>query len=169
MKLFTSDSRIKEAVQYAEEYFSSEDFYRDILSINKYENANVSSKEIENLFRKFFFENHVVEIKVTNFGFFYRRVLGRTVGDGFAYVNSFGLNRMVWSVGATVVHEVGHVVDEFFPGASFGHGSNSSNGKGMTFPYFIQERAENYIKKQVLKKELNRLSMVTVLKREGVA
>jgi hypothetical protein len=169
MKLFTKDSRIKEAVDYAQKYFNSDDFIRDILSVDRFDSSNVSPAQIVELFAEFTKTGKVIEIKVTYFGWFYRNVLGRTVGNGFAYINTSGLGRTLWAVGATAAHEPCHIVDEFFPKARFGHGSNSSKGKGRTFPYFIDERAEIFIKKEVLKKEINRLSMKIVLLREGVA
>jgi hypothetical protein len=166
MKVLTKDERLVDAVYWANQYFQSPDFEKDILSIDKFEFCNISPQEIVKLFRSFSDQKSHVEIKCTYFGWFFKKVLGRTVGDGFAYVNSSGLDRQVWSLGATVVHETAHIVDEFFPKAEFGHGSNSSLGKKRSFPYFIDERAENWIKKEVLLKEAKRLSMRIVILRE---
>lgn len=169
MKIITSDPRLKEAVQWAEKYYASPEFRQDVLSVKNFEHSNVPSTEILALFGILEARGTTIEVKCTYFGWWYRNVLGRTVGNGFAYVNSSGLGRQIWSVAATVVHEVGHVVDEHFPKASFGHGSNSSKGKGKTFPYFIDERAETWIKKEVLKKEVNRLAIKQVALREVFA
>ena len=168
MKLFTlsKNQRLIEAVKFANEYMNSTDFIRDILSNKKYDHANVTSDFIAGFFQGY---NKEIEVKLTNFGWFFRNVMGRTVGDGFVYVNSYGIDRQIWQVGATVVHEACHIVDEHFPEARFGHGSNSARGKGMTFPYFIDEKAEDWIKAEVLKKEVNRLSMKKVLNRELLA
>lgn len=166
MVLSTNDKRLKEAVELANKYFESQDFQADVVSINKFENSNVTPNEILRLFNMF---NYAIEVKCTHFGWFFRNVLGRTVGDGYVYVNAARLNRTLWSVGATIVHEASHVVDEFFPKASFGHGSNSSKGKGKTFPYFIDEKAENWIKLEVLKKESNRLIVKKIALREVIS
>lgn len=169
MKLFTSDERLKDAVDWANQYFASNDFVKDIRSVEKYEHSNITPAQIADLFGHFSTRNIQIEVKLSYFGWFYKNVLGRTVGDGFVYVNSSGLNRQTWSVAATVVHEASHVVDQYFPKASFGHGSNSSKGKGKSFPYFIDERAEAWIKKEILLKEAKRLSMSIALKRELIA
>lgn len=168
MKLITKDSRIKEAVEWANKYFESEDFEKDILSISKYDNSNVEPKKLVELFRIFSSLNRKVEVKCTYFGFWSRNVLGRTVGNGYAYVNSSNVHRHIWSLAATVVHESTHIVDEYFPDVYFGHGDNSPNGKARSFPYFIDEKAENWIKREVLKKEIERLSM-TIVRLRGVA
>lgn len=166
MKIFTTDSRIKEAVQWAQNYFDSHDFILDIKSVSKFQNSNVSPSQIAELFHDF--GDNRVEVKLSYFGIFHKKVLGRTIGNGFAYVNTSGLGRQVWQIAATIVHEVSHVVDEFYPQARFGHGSNSAKGKGMTFPYFIDDKAENWIKKEVLKKEINRLAIQQVVLREVI-
>lgn len=168
MKVSTKDNRLKLAVDYANKYFSSPDFESDILSMKKFDNANVAPEKILELFKSFSIHDRPVEVKLTYFGFFYKKVLGRTVGNGYAYVNSSGINRQLWSVSATVVHEACHIVDEFYPEASFGHGSNSSKGKQNSFPYFIDEKAENWIKKEVLKNEVKKLAMKQVVLRSLV-
>lgn len=157
MKLITKDARIKEAVHYANLYFQSEEFKKDILTAKEFDHANVSPDEIVKLFETFS-KIRVVEIQCTYFGVFFKKVLGRTIGNGIAYVNSSGLNRQLWAIGATVVHEVSHVVDEYFPDAEFGHGSNSSVGKHNTFSYFIGEKAERWIKREVLKDEVIKIT-----------
>lgn len=157
MKLVTKDQRIKEAVHLANLYFQSEEFKKDILTVNEYSNSNASPEKILHLFETFA-KIRSVEVVCTYFGIFWRKVLGKTIGNGKAYVNSLGLNRPLWQVAATVVHEVSHVVDEYFPEYEFGHGSNSPNGKSMTFPYFIDEKAERWIKREVLKKEVQRIT-----------
>lgn len=166
MKLITNDSRIKTAVEWANKYFSSEDFKRDVLSVEKFDSANVTPIQILELFSTF--GNRPIEVKCTYFGWFHRKVLGRTIGNGIVYVNTSSLGRQLWDEGETVVHEASHVVDEFFPEASFGHGSNSPSGKSRTFPYFIGERANVWIKRQVLLKEADRLAVRITLFREGV-
>lgn len=166
MKLFTlsENERVKEACKLAQSYIGSDDFIRDIMSVEKFEESNIDPMTICNLFEKF--AKNKIQVKVSYFGFFYKKVLGRTVGDGCVYLNSSRLDRQLWSIGATIVHEASHVVDEFFPMARFGHGSNSSVGKGQTFPYFIGERAENWIKREVLNNESKKLSMKITLLRE---
>lgn len=166
MKLKTNDSRIAVPLEYARRYFASDDFIKDINSIHKFDHANVSPAQIAELFASFSAMNREVEVKVTYFGFFFKNVLGRTVGNGHAYVNSSGLGRQIWKLGATIVHEVSHVVDEYFPKASFGHGSNSSRGKKNTFSYFIDQKAEAWIMREVLKDEIKKLSMKIALNRE---
>lgn len=155
MILFSKDQRLFKAVDYANKYFQSDDFKNDVLSVSSFYLANVSPQEILELFGKF---NLKVEIVSTYFGFFYKRVLGRTIGDGKAYINSSSLNRALQSVSATVVHETSHVVDEFFPDAYWGHGDNSSNGKGATFSYFIGARAERWILREILKDQVEQIS-----------
>lgn len=166
MKLVTKSKDLAEAVFWANKYVNSEDFEKDILSVQQYEYADVTPQQIAELFRKEQFNR--VTIILSYFGFFYRRVLGRTVGDGFAYINSWNIGRSIWSVAATVVHEACHIVDERYPKASFGHGNNSANGKSLTFPYFIDERAELWIKKEVLKAEANRLAKRHLNLREAI-
>lgn len=166
MKLYSLDSRIKKPLMYAQKYIDSQDFIKDVMSIEKFEAANISPKDILDLFAQF---DKRVQIVCSSFGMFHKRVLGRTVGDGKAYVNSMRLDRQIWEVAATIVHESSHVVDEFFPKASFGHGDNSSVGKGQTFPYFIGDRAEIWIKKEVLKDEVIKLALQSEQLREGIA
>lgn len=157
MKLFTKDKRIKEAVHYANLYFASEEFRKDILSAKEFDHANVSPKEILELFDAFS-KIRSVEVQCTYFGFLWRNVLGKTVGNGIAYINSSGLNRQIWDIAATCVHEPAHVVDEYFPNASFGHGSNSPGGKQFSFPYWIGARAARWIKREVLKNEVIKIT-----------
>ncbi len=166
MILYTNDKRLEAAVDLANSYFASRDFQADVISINKFDHANVSPDEILRLFNMF---NYAIEVKCTYFGFFFKKVLGRTVGDGHVYLNSSRINRTIWSLGATIVHEASHVVDEFYKDASFGHGSNSNKGKNKTFPYFIGDKAENWIKLEVLKKESNRLAIKKIALREVIA
>lgn len=163
MKLFTSDQRIIQSTKWAEKYFNSDDFIKDVRCVTSFQESNVLPMDILKLFFEFPLK---AEIKCTYFGAFFKKVLGRTIGDGFAYINSSSLGRQVWQTASTIVHEVSHVVDEYYPKANFGHGSNSPLGKSKTFPYYIGECAENWIKKEVLISEAEKISILIIKKRE---
>ena len=164
MKLFTNDSRLKDAVILANAYLQSDDFEKDVLSMRSYQHANVSPREILKLFKMF--QGREVEVKATYFGMFWKRVLGRTIGDGKVYLNTSQLNREIWEIVGTIVHEATHVVDDFFPDADWGHGDNSSNGKEKTFSYYIGERATNWAKGEAYLFCYNQLVMKRVQLRE---
>lgn len=164
MKLITNDPRLKEVVILANAYLNSEDFEKDVLSMRSYQGANIAPSEILKLFKMF--KDKEVEVKATYFGFFYKNVLGRTIGDGIAYLNTTNLRRAIWELVATTAHEVTHVVDDFFPEAEWGHGDNSPSGKGKSFSYYIGERASNWAQGEYKLYEYNQLVMKRVSLRE---
>ena len=65
------------------------------------------------------------------------------------YLNTRKLNRSLESIGASVIHEMVHFIDSKVNGASFGHGDNSPVGKQASSPYWIDNLAEYYFKKQL--------------------
>ncbi len=158
MNLVTKDKRIETPVEWAKIYYLSDDFRKDVMAVLTYDNANVKPQEILNLFETFQRTQRKIEIICSYFGRFSRKVLGKTIGDGKAYVNSWRLNRSIWSIAATVAHEVAHVIDGYFPNARFGHGNNSSVGKEMSFPYYIGEQAEKWIKREILREQVMKLT-----------
>jgi hypothetical protein len=64
------------------------------------------------------------------------------------YLNTRNLNRPIASIIASLVHEMLHFLDSKSV-FSFGHGDNSSTGKGETAPYWIDNLAENILKTYV--------------------
>ena len=169
MKLWTKDKRITKEIYYAQKYFDSTDFEKDVLALARFNNSNVPPKEILACFRDPNVKDAPIRIIVSFFGRFKGKVLGRFIGGMKAYVNSSGLGRSVWDVGATIVHETAHVIDGYFPRARFGHGDNSPRGKKESFPYHIGECARTWIKRQVLRDEVDRLSINIIKQREIAA
>ena len=168
MKLWTKDKRITKEIYYAQKYFDSTDFEKDVLSLLKFQNSNVTPKQIVELFRSETIKNLEVRIIVSFFGRFRGKVLGKFVGGTKAYINSSNLDRSAWSIGATIVHETAHVIDGQFPTARFGHGDNSAKGKRESFPYYIGNCASYWIKRQILRDEVDRLS-INIIKQGEIA
>ncbi len=129
-------ARLRIAVDLALEIFQNDDFYRQISNHDKFDQSDLSPSEIAELLRDF-------EIPVNVEGFYprwferlrYRKTLAYAVG-GNVYFNLRKINRSDASLAATLVHETIHVVDNYNEG-SFGHGSNSAEGKDNTAPYWI--------------------------------
>lgn len=130
-------AKLKSAVDLALEVFQNDQFYQEIAAKDKFDQSDASPNQIAELLGAF-------EIPVNIEGFYprwferlkYRKTLAYTVG-GNVYFNLRKMNRSDASLAATLVHETVHVVDNYSSEFSFGHGGNSSNGKGNTAPYWI--------------------------------
>ena len=154
--IFTKDARIKESVRLGNLYFQSTDFAKDVRALKTYLYADCTPEEILDCFTS---RKDAIEIICYNFGWKARNVLGKEVGDGYAHVNSRYLDRSIASIAATAVHEAAHVVDGYFRKRYFGHGDNSSVGKGTTFTYHIGNCAEVWVRLQLKKIELAKAQM----------
>jgi hypothetical protein len=61
------------------------------------------------------------------------------------FLNLKKLNRTTESIAATIIHECIHVIDNAASEYTFGHGDNSSKGKGNTAPYWIGNLANKML------------------------
>lgn len=150
----SKNKKVLRAIAYARAYFKSPEFKADVLAVEKYQNASVPPLQIFNFFNFCFEGERKVEVRVSYFGFWKKRVLGYFSKGNAINLNTSGLSREISSVSATVVHELSHWVDFLFTDAAWGHGDNSSGGKELTFPYYIGERARVWVEREILKDEI---------------
>lgn len=130
-------AKLKSAVDLALEVFRNDRFYQEIAAKDEFDLSDATPQQIADLLGAF-------EIPVNVEGFYprwferlkYRKTLAYTVG-GNVYFNLRKMNRTENSLAATLVHETVHVLDNYTSEFSFGHGGNSSDGKGNTAPYWI--------------------------------
>lgn len=72
------------------------------------------------------------------------RVLAKTTDSKGFYVNTYRINRTQADINGTCGHELIHCIDRVTPKYVFGHGDNSPNKKGNSFPYWFG----SYVKKR---------------------
>jgi len=133
------------AVESANELILNNEFLSRIASIDSFDMANCSGREIVSLIemfiRKAFGDLEVVVYKSKNpwskaYGYF------NPAQPNKIYLNSRKLNRSVASIVASLVHELIHYLDSNSD-FSFGHKDNNPIGKENTAPYLIDALAES--------------------------
>ena len=150
----SKNKKVLKAMEYAQRYLNSEDLKSDILSVKEFSHTTATPKEILEAFLDARARGVKVEIRVSHFGIWKKRVLGSFGSGNYFKLNSYPLAfRVVAEVMGTIVHETGHWVDWLAKLIRFGHGDNSSSGKKMAFPYFIGYAATRWCEREILRDE----------------
>ncbi len=143
------DSGLRVAAAYINDRLNvDESFWRRIRTKPKFDNATISSAEIERRLRT---ANSTITIQLwkpkPSHADMYKNTIA-LVDSGHPrklFYHTKFVDRAVGQKVNTIVHEYVHSVDAFDdgdPGRQMGHGDNSARGKGDTAPYWIGDLAE---------------------------
>ena len=130
---------LKTATQKANNLFNDPQFLQEIVNKGRFDKATIDAGQIVDCIKKSKMQARVVTYRSPR-----RSVYGYDDPNNpdLLHIN---LWRNEWNIGSlvnTIVHEAIHAVNSEFPKYSFGHGDNSSVGKGNTAPYWIGALAE---------------------------
>ncbi len=132
---------VERATEMSNEILQNNSFFQEISNHPSFDFSTASPATIADLMRNSNFEFHVE--------FFYPNLLNRLskFKKTLAYtdkrypdtlfLNVRKLRRSPESIAATIIHEIVHALDRQATEYTFGHGNNSSVGKGNSAPYWI--------------------------------
>lgn len=144
------NDKIQLSTQLANDVLQNSVFYDRISSRDSFDLSTATPKQISNLLKDSDLNFNIELFRPT--GFYnkvkYRKTLAFTDHDfpNTLFINEKKLNRSSESIAATIIHESIHALDHNEVDFTFGHGNNSSKGKGNTAPYWIGNLAYKLFK-----------------------
>ena len=139
----TKNTKINEAIWLANDLLNNKGFYEEILAFGEFDMSDAKTEKIIELM-KVAHKESIMQVHS------YFKKWSRAYGyyepnrPTRININTAKLNRSIGSLVASIIHEYVHYVDGLTP-LSFGHGSNSPNGKSRTSPYAIDNIAQSII------------------------
>tara|TARA_R110002096_G_scaffold358706_1_gene551801 strand:+ start:134 stop:592 length:459 start_codon:yes stop_codon:yes gene_type:complete len=125
------------------------DFHKVISEHPQFEMTDVASEDIMSFMLERF-NNKVQEVRLKRYWFWSKAIASfHPKYPNRISLNSRKLNRSLDSIVGTLLHEHVHLVDNFYQGASFGHGGNSPGGKEGTCPYRVGQLAKEHCIKHI--------------------
>lgn len=138
---------IQDAVEDANFILSREEFLEQISDKKSFEHSNASGKVIASLIKNTTIVANIELYKPipippwSRANAYTKKESPRTI-----FLNKRKLrNRSIESIASTLVHEYIHVIDHESEEHKFGHGDNNSEGKSSTAPYWIDQRAYEFL------------------------
>ena len=143
-----TDEGLKAAAEYCEKLHSRDEFWEAIISNGPYNYSDASAEDIATYMRGY---NGVVSLKFFTGRLRYRNTVAYvSSGDRHhIYYNTRYLRNAISRKVNTLVHEFVHITDYFGDSSNqieYGHGDQSSEGKGKSAPYAIGKIAEDFYK-----------------------
>lgn len=140
-------SRLDEAIQIAQLILNDPNFYKRIAEKKRpfdqrYTDADATPGNIAK-----FMKLLDVTMTVNTYHRWWTHANAYTLTgvEGKMWVNTAKLGRSTPSIVATIIHDVGHLVDFLSPN-EFHHGGNNPSGKENTFQFWIDELAQEMAK-----------------------
>jgi hypothetical protein len=130
-------------------------FWGGIPKDKVFSNTNLSCEEVTKIIRVFLTSNYGIKVSFYYSNYFQRNVVAYVNSGRYMTLNfntrfhDFVIKRSESPVNdladklCTLSHETIHIVDNYSD-QSFGHGSNSSVGKGDTVPYWFGDYCKKY-------------------------
>jgi hypothetical protein len=133
------------SVEKANQILINEDFYNRVSAHEAFDYTDEKPTDIASWFKLF---DGVVIVKLYKSKNPFTRTLAYVSADypDTVFINSRKLDRDAEEIVNTIIHESIHSLDNSLPNVSFGHGDNSSEGKGNSAPYWIGNLAERLLK-----------------------
>lgn len=140
VKFTENNEKVANAVKLANDLLNNPLFYEKIAKHNKFDKSDASPEEIAKSMKN---SNAVIQVELYQSLNPFSRSNGYVTSKkpGVLHLNTRRLERSEGSIAATIIHECVHAVDETDTAHQFGHGSNSSEGKENTAPYWIDNLA----------------------------
>ena len=139
--------KILDAVNYVNDLFDEDEFWKAIEDKENFDYSVYSAKEIAGFMRG---KEKAVEVKLYRPSWPRHRKTNAYTDPNYPnilFYNSKKLWRGIGNIVNTIVHEYVHSVDFTEDNSSrvdYGHGSQSSSGKGNAAPYWIGNLAEKF-------------------------
>lgn len=148
---YRGNSKIyREATNKANELLTNDMFYMYIKSAKHFDMSDVTNEKLVRIMQKHKFDDVTVKVVYKWWNPYWRfRITHGMFSSNRP--NEFEVNgyikKSVSQLVGTYIHEWIHVLDNIYMQYSFGHGSNSPDGKHNTAPYFIGRLAKKLTNK----------------------
>lgn len=143
------NKKIAGAVRIANLIIEDNDFYMKLKGNHTYEDSNATGSELCKIAKAH--RASIIIVKEVKPRWRYSKM--KAVFNS-SRPNELGLNkhatknRLLESLVGAIIHEWFHALDHKETNYRFGHGDNSSNGKGLTVPYFAGKAAKELCMKK---------------------
>lgn len=135
---------VTKAAQKANELLQDNNFFQQIATHGKFDMSSATSTEVADVLKNAKFQM-MIELYYPPNPLSKALAYDDPIHPLTIHLNARRLNRSIASICATIIHESVHAADAMESSFHFGHGDNSSNGKGNTAPYWIDNLAYSIV------------------------